>query len=91
MDPLGGSGKKHKAQTTAGLSSFRFRDDMSGCQKYGSFLGTLNIRCRSIIGIQKGTIILTTTHMEGTSKSKSVGMFQGCVNHSRARLNHFSA
>ena len=27
------------------------------------FLGTLNIRCRIIIGIQKGTIILTTTHM----------------------------
>ena len=26
------------------------------------FLGTLNIRCRIIIGIQKGTIILTTTH-----------------------------
>ena len=32
-------------------------------KKYGSFLGTLNIRCRIIIGIQKGTIILTTTHM----------------------------
>ena len=28
------------------------------------FLGTLNIRCRTIIGIQKGTIILTTTHMD---------------------------
>ena len=27
------------------------------------FLGTLNIRCRIIIGIQKGTIILTTTHI----------------------------
>ena len=27
------------------------------------FLGTLNIRCRIIIGIQTGTIILTTTHM----------------------------
>ena len=26
-------------------------------------LGTLNIRCRIIIGIQKGTIILTTTHI----------------------------
>ena len=27
-----------------------------------SFLCTLNIRCRIIIGTQKGTIILTTTH-----------------------------
>ena len=36
---------------------------MGGCQDYGPFLGTLNIRCRIIIGIQKGTIILTATHM----------------------------
>ena len=36
---------------------------MGGCQNYGPFLGTLNIRCRSIIGIPKGTIILTTTHI----------------------------
>ena len=27
------------------------------------FLGTLNIRCRIIIGTQKGTPFLTTTHM----------------------------
>ena len=33
---------------------------MGGCQNYGPFLGTLNITCRIIIGIQKGTIILTT-------------------------------
>ena len=38
---------------------------MVGCQNYGPFLGTLNIRCRSIIGIQKGTVILTTTQMGG--------------------------
>ena len=36
---------------------------MGGCQNYGPFLGTLNIRGRIIIGIQKGIIILTTTHM----------------------------
>ena len=36
---------------------------MGGCQNYDPFWGTLNIRCRIIIGIQKGTIILTTTHM----------------------------
>ena len=35
---------------------------MGGCQNYGPFLGTLNTRCRIIIGIQEGTIILTTTH-----------------------------
>ena len=36
---------------------------MSGCQNYGPFLGTLNIRCRTIIGIQNRTINLTTTHI----------------------------
>ena len=36
---------------------------MGGCQNWGPFLGTLNIRCRIIVGIQKRTIILTTTHM----------------------------
>ena len=36
---------------------------MGGCQNYGPSLGTLNIRCRSIIGTQIGTIILTTTHI----------------------------
>ena len=41
---------------------------MGGCQNYGPFLGTLNIRCRIIIGIQKGTIILTTTHMKITHR-----------------------
>ena len=35
---------------------------LGGCQNYGPFLGTLNIRCRIKIGIQKGTMILTTTH-----------------------------
>ena len=34
-----------------------------GCQNHNPFWGTLNIRCRSIIRIQRGTIILTTTHM----------------------------
>ena len=36
---------------------------MGGCQNYGPFLGTPNIRCRIIIGIQKGPIILTITYM----------------------------
>ena len=37
---------------------------MGGCQNYDPALGTLNIRCRIIIRIQKGTIILTATHIE---------------------------
>ena len=34
---------------------------MGGRQNSGPFLGTLNIRCRTIIRTQKGTQILTTT------------------------------
>ena len=33
---------------------------MGGCKNYGPFLGTLDIRCRTIIGTPKKTIILTT-------------------------------
>ena len=33
------------------------------CQNYGPVLGTLNIRCRIIMGTPKGTIILTITHI----------------------------
>ena len=36
---------------------------VGSCQNYGPFLGTLNNRCRIIIGTPKGTIILTTTHV----------------------------
>ena len=36
---------------------------MGDCQNYIPFLGTLNIRCRIILGIHIGTIILTTTHI----------------------------
>ena len=43
---------------------------MGGCQNYGPFLGTLSIRCRTIPGTQKGTIILTTTHMERRREAK---------------------
>ena len=37
--------------------------NMGSWQNYGHFLGTLNNRCRIIFGTQKGTIILTTTHI----------------------------
>ena len=36
---------------------------MGGCQTYGPFLGTVNMRGLLIIGLQTGTIILTTTHI----------------------------
>ena len=35
-----------------------------GGQNCGPFLGTINIGCHIIIGIQKGTIIWTTTPMD---------------------------
>ena len=54
---------------------------MAGCQNSGPFLGTLHIRGRIIIGIQKGTIILTTTHMSFTggypSQSRLIGELAG--------------
>ena len=37
---------------------------LGGCQNYGPFLGTLNIRDRIITGIQKETTILTTTQLD---------------------------
>ena len=37
---------------------------MGGCQNYGPFLGPLNTRCRIICRTLKGTIILTTTHLD---------------------------
>ena len=40
---------------------------MAGCQNCGPFLGTLNIRCRIIIGTRKGTTIMTTTHVQSVS------------------------
>ena len=36
---------------------------LGSCQNYGPLLGTPNVRCRIIIRTQKGTIILTTTHL----------------------------
>ena len=38
--------------------------DLGSCQNYGPFWGTVNNRCRIIKGTQKGTIILTTTHLQ---------------------------
>ena len=40
---------------------------MMGCQNYGPFLGILNTRCRTIMGTQKLTKNLTTTHIHTLS------------------------
>ena len=37
---------------------------MGGCQNHGPLLNPLNTRCRTILRNQKGTIVLTTTHMD---------------------------
>ena len=42
---------------------------MGGCQNY-PFLGNLNIRCRIIIGIQRGTIIWTTTQIGAKKRNQ---------------------
>ena len=52
-------------------------DYMGGCQNYGPFLGTLNNRCRNILRTQKGTIILTTTHIHKGSHVSVEGPFGG--------------
>ena len=39
---------------------------MGNCQNEAPFFGTLNSRCRIILGTPKGTIILTNTHMDPT-------------------------
>ena len=41
---------------------------MGGCQNHGLFWGPLNIRCRIILRIQKGAIILATTHVPSQNK-----------------------
>ena len=43
----------------------------------GRCLGTLNIRCRIILRTQKGTIILTTTHVEDPESGKRLKKLNG--------------
>ena len=58
-DPASGS----EAQLKRDSRTVSFGIDMGGGQNYGPLLGPLNTRCRIIFRNQKGTIILTTTHM----------------------------
>ena len=55
---------------------------MGGCQNYGPFSGTLDIRCRIIIGTPKGTVILTTTHIAsglGVEKDGNYSVIEGVL------------
>ena len=67
------------------------RYQLRGYQDYGPFLGTLNIRCRIMIGIQKGTIILTTTHLSSLTWNRAkqeegrADMQQMCVKASSSK------
>ena len=45
-------------------------------QNDAPFLGTLNIRCRIIIRTQKGTLILTTTHVGSAVAVAAVANWQ---------------
>ena len=56
-----------KAEKIRGLQLLGQPTHMGGCQNYGPFLGTLNIRCRTIIRTQERTIILTTTYILGAA------------------------
>ena len=53
---------------------------MGGCQNYGPFLGPRDNTAPNIQGTQKGTIILTTTHMELKKVVKGVSRAEGSCN-----------
>ena len=48
------------------------RRHAGGCQNYGPLLGPLNTSCRIILRIQKGTIMLTTTHVGSVVRARQV-------------------
>ena len=59
---LGGFTKQWQPETWPKLLNIGSRH-MNGCQNYDPLMNTPNIRWHIRIGIQKGTIILATTHM----------------------------
>ena len=59
---------------------------MGGCQ-HGPFLGPLNTRCRIILRTQKGTMILSTTHL----RSFDHGSFWGLESHGPQPQNRQAA
>ena len=56
---------------------------MGGCQKYGPFLGTLNIRGRIIIGIQKRDHHFDNHPYRGNGKERGnyymIGLYKGFI------------
>ena len=48
---------------------------MGGCQNYGPFLGPYYNTAPNIYGTQKGTIILTTTHINCSLNSLKGGLY----------------
>ena len=52
----------------------RKKNYMGGCQNYGPILGPRNIRCRIILRTQKGSIILTTTHIARSKPPSTLEM-----------------
>ena len=44
----------HRMSLGACVLRLRAKSHMGGCQNYRPFLGTLNIRCHTILGTQKG-------------------------------------
>ena len=52
-----------------------FTTHLGGCQNHGPFFGTLDMRCRIRRGIQKGTMILTTTYL-GPAPENCLGILR---------------
>ena len=66
--PEPGNPEKHELFKILGLGALGCNRhhtvlQVGGSQNYGPFLGTLNNRCRIMIGTQTGAIILTTTQV----------------------------
>ena len=51
--------------------------NVGGYQNWGLFLGTLNNRCRITLMSQKGTLILTTTHVYPSDLIMAAAEFLG--------------
>ena len=67
----------YKLARAEGIQSHRSFCPSGGCQNYGPFLSTLNIRFRIIVGIQKGTITLTTTQVNTATPVRPRGLVYG--------------
>ena len=69
-DPIRSPWKCQLGLPCTHLMSERAAKHMGGCQNYGPFLGTLNIRCRIIMGIQKDHDFDNHPHVETQHATK---------------------